>query len=72
MLQLFFAVAFSAVPLTLYIPPVRSLNFFVETVEDLFRQTSFYTVRAYPRIRVAFSRIFRNLFNLPRFDLWVI
>ncbi|GMP85929.1 hypothetical protein CsSME_00038904 [Camellia sinensis var. sinensis] len=29
MLQLFLEVAFSAVPLTLYVPPVRSLNLFV-------------------------------------------
>ncbi|KAJ6699964.1 DIS3-EXONUCLEASE-LIKE PROTEIN [Salix purpurea] len=66
MLQLFFAMAFSAMPLTLYVPPIRSLNLFVETTEDFFRQTSLYTVGAYPRIRVAFSRIFRNLFNLFR------
>ncbi|KAI5560507.1 hypothetical protein BDE02_16G051500 [Populus trichocarpa] len=64
MLQLFFAVAFSAVPLTLYVPPIRSLNLFVETMEDVLRQTSLYTVRAYPRIRLVFSRFFRNLFNL--------
>ncbi|KAJ8437534.1 hypothetical protein Cgig2_027609 [Carnegiea gigantea] len=55
MLQLFFAVAFSAVPLTLYIPPIRSLNLFVETIEEAFRQTSSYAVRAYPRVRYAFS-----------------
>ncbi|CAA0808899.1 Unknown protein [Striga hermonthica] len=35
MLHLFFAVAFSAVPLTLYIPPVRSFNLFVETMEAI-------------------------------------
>ncbi|KAJ6984842.1 F-box/WD repeat-containing protein [Populus alba x Populus x berolinensis] len=39
MLQLLFTVAFSAVPLTLYIPPVRSLNLFVETMEDLLRES---------------------------------
>ncbi|KAG6743841.1 hypothetical protein POTOM_052544 [Populus tomentosa] len=66
MLQLFFAVAFSAVPLTLYVPPIRSLNLFVETMEDVLRQTSLYTVRAYPRIRLVFSRFFRNLFSLSR------
>ncbi|KAK0595131.1 hypothetical protein LWI29_003852 [Acer saccharum] len=57
MLQIFFAVAFSAVPLTLYVPPIRSLNLFVETIEDLLRQTTVYTIRAYPRIRSAFSRL---------------
>ncbi|KAJ6408218.1 hypothetical protein OIU84_011514 [Salix udensis] len=69
MLQLFFAIAFSTMPLTLYVPPIRSLNLFVETIEDFFRQTSLDTVGVYPRIRVAFSRIFRNLFNLFRFAL---
>ncbi|KAI5583879.1 hypothetical protein POPTR_006G054200v4 [Populus trichocarpa] len=66
MLQLFFAVAFSAMPLTLYVPPIRSLSLLVETIEDFFRQTSLYTVRAYPRIRDVFSSIFRNIFNLFR------
>ncbi|MQM21303.1 hypothetical protein Taro_054341 [Colocasia esculenta] len=57
MLQLLFAVAFSAAPLTLYVPPVRSLNTFVETVEAFLRQTVLYGVRVYPRLRLAFSRI---------------
>ncbi|CAI0393320.1 unnamed protein product [Linum tenue] len=35
MLHFFFAVAFSAVSLTLYIPLTHSLNLFVETVEDV-------------------------------------
>ncbi|KAK2994819.1 hypothetical protein RJ640_015778 [Escallonia rubra] len=39
MLHLFFAVAFAAVPLTLYVPPVRSLNLFIATMEDLFRES---------------------------------
>jgi hypothetical protein len=60
MLQLFFAVAFSAVPLTLYVPPIRSLNLFVETIEDFVRQTT-YTLRAYPRVRLAFSRIINSI-----------
>ncbi|GKV25727.1 hypothetical protein SLEP1_g35122 [Rubroshorea leprosula] len=64
MLQLFFAVAFSAVPLTLYVPPIRSLNLFVETLENLFRQSARYTLRAYPSIRLAVSRIFHSLFRL--------
>ncbi|XVE96002.1 hypothetical protein REPUB_Repub02eG0184100 [Reevesia pubescens] len=66
MLQLFFAVAFSAVPLTLYVPPIRSLNLFVETIEDMLRQTTLYTLRAYPRIRLGFSRIFYSIFHLSR------
>ncbi|KAL5760519.1 hypothetical protein ACOSQ2_019357 [Xanthoceras sorbifolium] len=56
-LQLFFAVAFSAVPLTLYVPPVRSLNLFVETMEDLLRESRVYTNRIYPRARHVWSRI---------------
>ncbi|XP_030927332.1 uncharacterized protein LOC126692998 [Quercus robur] len=66
MLQLFFAVAFSAVPLTLYVPPIRSLNLFVETIEELLRQTTTYTVRAYPRVRLAFSRILNSIIRLTR------
>ncbi|KAK7831981.1 uncharacterized protein LOC112016066 [Quercus suber] len=66
MLQLFFAVAFSAVPLTLYVPPIRSLNLFVETIEELLRQTTTYTVRAYPRLRLAFSRILNSIIHLTR------
>ncbi|KAM7472502.1 hypothetical protein LguiA_010685 [Lonicera macranthoides] len=57
MLHLFFAVAFSAVPLTLYVPPLRSLNLFVETMEDLLRESSVHTTRLYPRLRYACSRI---------------
>ncbi|KAI4382048.1 hypothetical protein MLD38_008057 [Melastoma candidum] len=57
MLQLLFALAFSAVPLTLYVPPIRSLNLFVETVEGLLRQTGLLALRAYPRIRLVWSRI---------------
>ncbi|KAL3580152.1 hypothetical protein D5086_017987 [Populus alba] len=57
MLQLLFTVAFSAVPLTLYIPPVRSLNLFVETMEDLLRESRVYTGRLYPRARHVWSRV---------------
>ncbi|MBA0581315.1 hypothetical protein Gorai_023496, partial [Gossypium raimondii] len=64
MLQLFFTVAFSAVPLTLYVPPIRSLSLFVETIEDMLRQTTLYTLRVYPRIRLGFSRIFHSIFRL--------
>ena len=58
MLQMFLAVAFSAVPLTLYIPPMRSLTLFVDTIEDAIHQTGSYGIRAYPRIRRAFQRLF--------------
>ncbi|KAG4958138.1 hypothetical protein JHK85_044518 [Glycine max] len=53
MLPLFFSVAFSAVPLILYIPPLRSLNLFVETIEDMARESRIHTNRIYPRLRVA-------------------
>ncbi|KAJ7949159.1 DIS3-exonuclease-like protein [Quillaja saponaria] len=57
MLQLFFTVAFSVVPLTLYVPPIRSLNLFLATMEEIFRESRIYTNRMYPRVRVAWSRI---------------
>ncbi|KAF3437897.1 hypothetical protein FNV43_RR20653 [Rhamnella rubrinervis] len=57
MLQLFFTVAFSAVPLTLYVPPIRSLNLFVETMEDLLRESRTYTSRIYPRVRHIWAMI---------------
>ncbi|KAG5222949.1 F-box/WD repeat-containing protein [Salix suchowensis] len=57
MLQLFFTVAFSAVPLTFYIPPMRNLSFFVETMEGLLRGSRVYTTRFYPRARHAWSRL---------------
>ncbi|XWS43162.1 hypothetical protein CRYUN_Cryun16bG0079300 [Craigia yunnanensis] len=66
MLQLFFAVAFSSVPLTLYVPPIRSLNLFVETIEDMLRETTLYTLRVYTRICLGFSRIFRSIFQSSR------
>ncbi|KAK4766770.1 hypothetical protein SAY87_008412 [Trapa incisa] len=63
MLQLFFAVAFSAVPLTLYLPPIRSLNLFVVTLEEFLRQTA---LGAYPRVRHACVRLFNSLVRLAR------
>ncbi|KAK1282607.1 hypothetical protein QJS10_CPB22g01364 [Acorus calamus] len=66
MLQLLFAVAFSAAPLTLYVPPVRSLNPFVEAIETMLRETSSYTVTTFPRIRLAFSRVLSSLLRRPR------
>ncbi|GMH29380.1 hypothetical protein Nepgr_031223 [Nepenthes gracilis] len=72
MLQLFFAVAFSAVPLTLYIPPIRRLNLFVETVEETFRQSVVYAVSAYPRVRFILARFFSNFLHLRRFDMLIM
>ncbi|KAI3446462.1 hypothetical protein Pfo_003127 [Paulownia fortunei] len=56
MLQLFFTVAFSAAPLTLYFPPIRSLNLFVQTAGFFFRDAVSYALSVYPRLRVAVSR----------------
>ncbi|XAR69447.1 hypothetical protein NMG60_11001027 [Bertholletia excelsa] len=64
MFQLFFAVAFSAVPLTLYVPPIRSLSLFVESLVNLLRQSSAVSLHAIPRLRLAFSRFF-SLFRSP-------
>ncbi|KAJ8762644.1 hypothetical protein K2173_010665 [Erythroxylum novogranatense] len=61
MLQLFFAVAFSAVPLTLYVPPVRSLNLFLDAIQNFLHHTALYALRAYPRFHFALSRILSNL-----------
>ncbi|RHN40190.1 hypothetical protein MtrunA17_Chr8g0352091 [Medicago truncatula] len=61
MLQLFFTVAFSVVPLTLYIPPIRSLNLFVETMESVMRESTTYSNRIYPRLRIAWSRMLNCL-----------
>ncbi|KAK4253715.1 hypothetical protein QN277_010355 [Acacia crassicarpa] len=57
MLQLFFTVAFSAVPLTLYVPPMRSLTLFVEVMEEIVRESRIYSNRMYPRVRGAWSRV---------------
>ncbi|KAG2671564.1 hypothetical protein I3760_13G003800 [Carya illinoinensis] len=54
---LFFALAFPVAPLILYVPPVRSLNLFVEAMEDLMRELRIYINRMYPRARVVWSRI---------------
>ncbi|KAL8028543.1 hypothetical protein ABFX02_14G167800 [Erythranthe guttata] len=61
MLHLFFAVGFSAIPLILYIPPVRNLSCFVETMEYVWMETSVHTARVYPRLRYASRRFFNCL-----------
>ncbi|GAA0138341.1 hypothetical protein Leryth_001149 [Lithospermum erythrorhizon] len=63
MLELFFAVAFSAVPLTLYVPPIRSLNLFVESIELLVRPTAGFSIRTGPRLRGVFSRFLSALLH---------
>ncbi|KAG4971128.1 hypothetical protein JHK82_036798 [Glycine max] len=68
MLQLFFTVAFSAVPLTLYVPPIRSLNLFVETMEYVVRESRTHRNRVYPRLRVAWSRMLDIMLCNTRMD----
>ncbi|KEH33227.1 hypothetical protein MtrunA17_Chr3g0088381 [Medicago truncatula] len=64
MLQFLLTMAFSAVPLILYIPPIRSLNSFVETMEEIKRESRPFTNGLNPRLQAAWSRIFnRILFN---------
>ncbi|KAH7653783.1 hypothetical protein IHE45_19G102800 [Dioscorea alata] len=64
MLDLFFAVAFSAAPLTLYVPPVRCLNLFLVAVQGFARQTADRSARVYPRARLGFSRVVAALRRL--------
>ncbi|PKA58226.1 hypothetical protein AXF42_Ash012949 [Apostasia shenzhenica] len=66
MLELFFAVAFSAAPLTLYVPPVRSLTLFVETLESFARETSGQTGSVIPRLQLGFRRIVSALLRTLR------
>ncbi|KAL8249526.1 hypothetical protein R6Q59_006394 [Mikania micrantha] len=69
MLHLLFAVAFSAVPLTLYIPPIRSLNLFVQIMEALWMESGEQTNMVYPRIRVATRRMLDCILcNTARFE----
>lgn len=56
MLQLLFTVAFSAAPLMLYIPPVRSLNLFLQTTEFLLRGAVSHAFTVCPRLRRVISR----------------
>jgi hypothetical protein len=61
MLQILFAVAFSAAPLTLYLPPVRSLNLFVQSIEVFVRESEPVSRRAFFRFRLGLHRIFSRL-----------
>ncbi|GAB2300177.1 hypothetical protein Dimus_034217 [Dionaea muscipula] len=59
MIELLLAVSFSAAPLTLYLPPVRSLTIFVQAMEEMLRGTrTIITGRYYQRLRVVCVRIF--------------
>ncbi|OIW11758.1 hypothetical protein TanjilG_10960 [Lupinus angustifolius] len=53
MLEMFFTLAFSFVPLILYFPPIRSFNLFVETIEQTLKSTSVYTNRVNHDLRGA-------------------
>ncbi|CAD5189917.1 unnamed protein product [Musa acuminata subsp. malaccensis] len=57
MLQLLFATAFLAAPLTLYVPLMRTLNPFVEALEVFFREAAMFSRRAYRWIRLGVRRI---------------
>ena len=61
MLQLLMALAFSAAPLTLYVPPVRSLSLFVEAMEAVCRDCAPYSHGAVARFRLGLSRILAGL-----------
>ncbi|KAI8571676.1 hypothetical protein RHMOL_Rhmol01G0137800 [Rhododendron molle] len=51
MLEWLLVVAFSAVPLTLYVPPLRNLTLFVEAMGEFFTDSSLQTARFYQRLR---------------------
>ncbi|KAK7244633.1 hypothetical protein RIF29_39458 [Crotalaria pallida] len=61
MLQLAFAIAFSAVPLTLYIPPIRSFNHLVHTIQQFLRGSNLFSLHPYSRITPILSRIFNSI-----------
>ncbi|KAG8073665.1 hypothetical protein GUJ93_ZPchr0006g44465 [Zizania palustris] len=66
MLQLLMALAFSAAPLTLYVPPVRSLSLFVEAIEAVCRDCAPYSQGAVFRFRLGLSRILSGLARAVR------
>ncbi|XP_018434390.1 uncharacterized protein LOC108806710 [Raphanus sativus] len=63
MLQLLFTIAFSAAPLTLYIPPIRCLTAFARTMEEMGVEGRAYRVRVFARARIAWSRLLDCLFS---------
>ncbi|CAA0837462.1 Unknown protein [Striga hermonthica] len=64
MLQFLFTAAFAAAPLMLYIPPVRSLNSFLQTAEILFSGAISYGLVVCPILRDVVS-----IFRQPRFTI---
>ncbi|KAG6510881.1 hypothetical protein ZIOFF_028926 [Zingiber officinale] len=65
MLQLFLAAAFAAVPLTLYLPPVRNLSSFMEVAELLVQEAAGFSLQWY----LAFRRGVRRIVALVAFAL---
>ncbi|MQM22563.1 hypothetical protein Taro_055617 [Colocasia esculenta] len=64
--SLVLALAFTAAPLTLCVPPVRKLTPFAEALEVLLRRTAVHVDRLYPYIRDAFSASMDVLIQLCR------
>ncbi|EPS74182.1 hypothetical protein M569_00578, partial [Genlisea aurea] len=56
MLELLVAVAFSAAPLTIYLPPVRNLNHFLETAQLIVYGAISYALIIDATVRAALSR----------------
>ncbi|XAR50911.1 hypothetical protein NMG60_11005376 [Bertholletia excelsa] len=65
MLYLLFPVAFWAASLALHVPPIRSLNLFVERLVRL-GLSSAASLRSFPRLHFMFSRFFFALFHSTR------
>ncbi|CAH8385247.1 unnamed protein product [Eruca vesicaria subsp. sativa] len=63
MLQLLFTIAFSAAPLTLYIPPIRCLTAFAQTMEEMEIEGRAYRGRVLARARLAWSRLLDCFFS---------
>ncbi|CAN7080916.1 unnamed protein product [Brassica oleracea var. botrytis] len=61
--MLFFTIAFSAAPLTLYVPPIRCLTMFVETMEEMGMEGRVYSRRVFPRARIAWTRLLDCFFS---------
>ncbi|KAK8943767.1 hypothetical protein KSP40_PGU017183 [Platanthera guangdongensis] len=57
LLQVLFATAFGTLPMTLYLPPVRRLNSFVETMETFAREIPGICRHALELIRVRLNEI---------------
>ncbi|KAG2329265.1 hypothetical protein Bca52824_000445 [Brassica carinata] len=63
MLQLLFTIAFSAAPLTLYIPPIRCFTAFAQTMEEMSAEGRVYRRRVFARARIAWSRLLDCFFS---------